>query len=807
MESQRSMPDDGTSTGGDASDSCLSPSCQQLLDGFRPATLILALLFVLFAWDHALSDPEVARVMVPVASVTAALFLAMRILLWRWPQSERYARWMIVTAILLVFGNSWLHLYLTQDPIQTTHFLLAMIGAGFLLCSDLVMGAILALNLVGWFVVAWIAGGGPDWRHFGLAMLSAAGLALVIYLTRKRGFRRFDQLRARDQLRAAMLERHAQRLETLFAVGRRIHSSLDLDTLLDQIVHDLTDRFAIDFACIFLVDPGGQYLVLRAGTGDAGGYLKGSNYRMEIGVRGLIGWATQHREAVMVNDVAEDARYHQVALLADTRSEMVLPLESGDDLIGVLDIQANQPGAFDEEDLTTFSLLAGHLATAIQNASRYEVERSRRRLTENLYEVGRALSKTLDLHEVLDLILGNLADIVHYDRGSVLLEREDALDIVAARGFPEESRPLAIRVSIKDQDVYQTLKQTQVPLIVPEVLEREDWEHINSLPQARSWVGLPLINADDAIIGMVSLVRETPDPFDEDEVAQGTAFASQAAIALQNARLYQQLSAAYRQLARLDRAKSDFIALASHELRTPLTLMLGYGQMLLYESGVRQNPLVLRMVNALVEGSVRLQEVVERMMDVAQIESENLQLRFAVLKPLSLVEEVATGFDAALEERDLSMEVDDLSALPAIEGDRAALRKVFQHVISNAIKYTPAGGRVHISGRIVPAGYHDLGDAGVEFVVSDTGIGIDPSHHEQIFDKFYQTGEVTLHSSGETKFKGGGPGLGLAIVKGIVEAHQGAVWVESAGYDEEGCPGTDVHIVLPERQRVNEFSR
>jgi signal transduction histidine kinase len=87
-------------------------------------------------------------------------------------------------------------------------------------------------------------------------------------------------------------------------------------------------------------------------------------------------------------------------------------------------------------------------------------------------------------------------------------------------------------------------------------------------------------------------------------------------------------------------------------------------------------------------------------------------------------------------------------------------------------------------------------------VVSDSGIGIDPEHHERIFDKFYQTGQVALHSSGRTKFKGGGPGLGLAIVKGIVEAHGGRIWVESEGCDETACPGSQFHVVLPVKSMI-----
>jgi signal transduction histidine kinase len=112
----------------------------------------------------------------------------------------------------------------------------------------------------------------------------------------------------------------------------------------------------------------------------------------------------------------------------------------------------------------------------------------------------------------------------------------------------------------------------------------------------------------------------------------------------------------------------------------------------------------------------------------------------------------------------------------------------------NAIKFTPDGGQITITGRVL------TGDAGpdiIEIVVSDTGIGIDQEHHDLIFDKFYQTGEVMLHSSGTTKFKGGGPGLGLAIAKGAVAAHGGAIWVESAKHDEDECPGSRFVVQLP----------
>jgi signal transduction histidine kinase len=127
-----------------------------------------------------------------------------------------------------------------------------------------------------------------------------------------------------------------------------------------------------------------------------------------------------------------------------------------------------------------------------------------------------------------------------------------------------------------------------------------------------------------------------------------------------------------------------------------------------------------------------------------------------------------------------------------IFGDEERLYQAFRNLISNAIKYTPDGGKVAVDGRKLP-GF-------IEVTISDTGIGIDPEDHTLIFEKFGRLGNVSLHSSGKTKFKGGGPGLGLPITKGIVEAHGGSVWVESSGYNEVDCPGSVFHVLLPIRK-------
>jgi signal transduction histidine kinase len=245
-------------------------------------------------------------------------------------------------------------------------------------------------------------------------------------------------------------------------------------------------------------------------------------------------------------------------------------------------------------------------------------------------------------------------------------------------------------------------------------------------------------------------------------------------------------------LEQMDKTKMSFISVSAHELRTPLTLIQGYSQMLL--SKTNQDPDLKPLAKGIVDGSDRMIEVVNNMLDVTRIDSNMLKpMRDKVQFGLVMMR-VEKTFHAALKERKLSLSMDGLDQLPTVLADPDLVYKVLYHLVMNAIKYTPDGGQITISGKVVE---ETPGKREMEIVVSDTGIGIDPQHHELVFEKFYQTGELNLHSSGRTKFKGGGPGLGLAIARGIVEAHSGRIWVESPGYDEQNNPGSQFHIRLP----------
>lgn len=253
-----------------------------------------------------------------------------------------------------------------------------------------------------------------------------------------------------------------------------------------------------------------------------------------------------------------------------------------------------------------------------------------------------------------------------------------------------------------------------------------------------------------------------------------------------------ELEKANKVLEQMDRAKMRFIQIAAHELRTPLTLVQGYAQMVEFKA--KENTEFAKYAGGIQEGTLRMVEVIDNMLDVSRIDSNLLEILPAEVKLDQVINRVNETFASALQERKLAFITQGLESLPAMVGDKDLLYKLFYHVIVNAIKYTPDGGCITVRGRSIQ---ENSSSPQIEISVQDTGIGIDPQNHELVFEKFYQTGEVLLHSSGKTKFRGGGPGLGLAIARGIVNAHRGRVWLESPGFDDVKFPGTMVFVRLP----------
>lgn len=437
-----------------------------------------------------------------------------------------------------------------------------------------------------------------------------------------------------------------------------------------------------------------------------------------------------------------------------------------------------------------------------------------------------AISNILDAQQLARISLGMFRDTLGVERAAMFLVDEVSAQANGADAPSEHAFKLRVIGSLGElpepvalsatnpvarylDSEYRPLTQFDIDLL-PRFSEMD--------PLERAW--LKTLDIDVFVpvyskgrwIGLFALgPKATHDRYFDDDLTLLSTLADQTTVALENVRLVDNLVALNRdlrstnvelertrnRLERLDQAKSDFIAVVSHELRTPMGILLGYSQILAQDTEFLTSPDHHVMVRGLQAGAERMQELVESMLDMAMVDNRALGLTRRTTRLVDVWQRLLAEMESTLTDRRLTLTLTEaVASLPPVIADPEALRKVFAHLLINAIKFTPDGGRIHVEGRRAPQDERYSAGA-VEIVVADTGIGIDPEHQELIFDKFYQTGEVSLHSSGKTKFKGGGPGLGLAIARGLVEAHGGEIWVESPGQDEAACPGSSFHVRLP----------
>jgi len=450
--------------------------------------------------------------------------------------------------------------------------------------------------------------------------------------------------------------------------------------------------------------------------------------------------------------------------------------------------------------------------TAAQNARLFESEQERRRGAEALARSVRQLSSLNNVEKLHDQIMDQLLQVLPYERGAFLMEDVNGIPQVRAHhAMPVDADMQTFELKIQGGDLYSVVARKGEPLLVRDVDAAEGWTQPDWLPHDKSWLGVPLYSKDN-VIGLLVLSRSAR-PFTEDDALLATTFAVQATVALENARLYtevtglnqfmermvtervEELNKAYTTLANHDKNKSAFIQVAAHELRTPLTVIKGYLGMLKGDPNIQGNANLLEALGGVLRGTNRLHQIVDSMLDVARLDSQVITPHFETVNLGLILRLIHKDYIEDLASRRLTFTLDaTIQTIPPLTADPDLLKKALDHVIVNAIKFTPDGGAVIITASAV----NDSRQGPMaEIRVKDTGIGIDPEHHKVIFDKLYQLGEVQLHSSGRTNFKGGGAGLGLAIASGIIKAMHGAIHVESEKRDEETCPGSTFIIRLP----------
>jgi signal transduction histidine kinase len=434
-----------------------------------------------------------------------------------------------------------------------------------------------------------------------------------------------------------------------------------------------------------------------------------------------------------------------------------------------------------------------------------------------IHQYSESISNILDMDRLASIAVGIILEAMQIERGFLFLVDADreadghrTFRLRSARS-PEERQMIAAELDenglIAAYFIHEQRPLLQYDLDLLPAFQAASPIERTWFNQLQSEVYIPIF-AKRQWIGLLAFGRKlSGNRYSKEDLVTLSSHASQTAVALENARLVDNLMRLNnelrharraleknnRDLERIDQAKSDFISIASHELRTPLTVIKGYSEMLLEDSNL--NPNFKQIMTSIHDGTIRLHEVMDSMFDIAQIDARSLKPHIQPIELGFLLQEICIEQASAIKERKQSLII-NLPTLPYVKADPNLLRKLFHHLLRNAIKFTDNNGKIAITGHSIPA-ILDLPQGGVEIIFSDTGVGVDPNFREIIFTKFYQPGELGKHSTSKTRFKGSGAGLGLALAKGIVEAHGGRIYVESPGYDEVNFPGSQFHVILP----------
>ena len=469
------------------------------------------------------------------------------------------------------------------------------------------------------------------------------------------------------------------------------------------------------------------------------------------------------------------------------------------------------------------AIVIAALYTPVRLLANYLVERLLTGKVTNPIDATRrysqALSQAVDMDELVNISAQTLNEVLQVRRSGMLLisdSRQRSVEIMAMKGggFANLSQ---YRITVPSESpIYEQVVRQQRPITQFDIVFNPAYEAVESeisdFFEELDMSGYAPIAMDGAVIGLLACgTKVDGTSLYKRDLDLLVALANQTGVALRNTRLVadlrhlnnsmqtlnRSLGSVNDRMGRLDSVKTDFVTIASHELRTPLAQVRGYTDIIdaLNDQGMLDQDQTRGMVNNLRKASERMEELISAMLDVSQLDVNAMDLRFAQTSPESVLRMAIEPLTDPIKQRKLTLSARGLRGLPNIEADMQRLVQAFRNIITNAIKFTPDGGRIDIR-----AEHHQANGSGEDHIliaISDTGVGVNSEHIELIFNKFYRASDPGLHSTGTYKFMGAGPGLGLTIAKGVIVGHGGEIWAESPGHNPATNPGSTFYVKLP----------
>lgn len=563
--------------------------------------------------------------------------------------------------------------------------------------------------------------------------------------------------------------------EILDALGR---AGADPSEVLDTIIARARLLCHAQAAQLYLVD-GDTYRLSRF-SGDVPADFRRYVEQNPVGLGrdSLLGRVALDRSTQQIQDVLADPGYGRFDLqnLAGFRTLMSAPMLLNGDVIGILSVWRTEANRFDEGEIDLLSGFALQAAVVVRQVelvaalgARSDELAAKVTQLEVLREIGDAVSSSLDLDEVLGEIVSGAVRLTGADGGSIM-EYDAAEDCFRVRstagGSPELTERLeALRILRHSSPVGRAVAAHRT-LEVADLRDVPRDEHLDVLLADgwRSLLAVPLVRQDQ-LVGVLVIRRRTPGDFGVGTPEVLRTFANQSGLAIVNARLFGELDTKRAELEIASRHKSEFLASMSHELRTPLNAVIGFSEVLLDRMFGDLNPRQEEYLRDIWTSGKHLLELLNEVLDLSKVEAGRMVLEPSLVSVRSSLEYVLSLVRDRAAAHALDLHLDVAEDVGIVWADDLRLKQVVLNLVSNAVKFTPDGGRVEVLAT--------REDADVMIRVADTGDGVPSEDRERIFESFQQG------HRGAPKEEG--TGLGLTLSRRIVALFGGTLWLEPQG--------------------------